>query len=489
MAEPSYDTPPAPPDAADALRWEESRRRERMLSGRWKTDLEDALVKLFGLTRRPIIGRKSLAENPFRNLCNQLACNYIDAPMIAHPSGEYPELLAGGGILDQASLCLLLRRLQPRLIGLREMLIHVAWSPEQGRPVLRLVRPDTVTAQSRQSNPGTPVALQELRWRGGRWCWDVYSIDGAPFFRVLDAEQKQDLTADILGGSYEGDAYPYRYNDGRPFLPYTMYHASCRERLWDPYEGIEVVDGTLDLACAYTYQNHTLFKAAFPQRWALNAHVQGVAASPDGRRTEVPTDPTGLLHLGTEADLPQGAPVQIGQWGPGADPEMIARVIAKMRAAIATFDGIGGGALVENSSNPMSAEALVLSNEGRREAQRRYSGELEPSDLELIGKIAAVSNLEGLTDFPESGYQIRYRAIPLSASEQDARRRHASEMVASGRWSIVDAYLHENPGLLRSEAVAALERIAAENARFRVAPGTQPAAYTVQSSTSAPPPQ
>lgn len=484
--------PPVPTDVADAMRWLESRRRERMLCGRWQVDLEDALVKLFGLARRPIIGRKSLAENPFRNLCNQLASNYLTPPMITHPSGDLPEYLGSEGLLAKIGLVPLLRRLQPRLIGLREMLVNVSWSQELGRVVVRAVRPDTVTGEAYQSDPGTPVSLRELRWRGGEWCWDTYSIDGVPSFRVISCSSGLDLTEQIFGRSLSGDAYPYRWTlgdrAGLPFLPYAMYHAAGREQLWDAFEGIEVVDGTLDLACAMTYQNHTLFKAAFPQRWALNATVDGVAASSDGRRSEVPTDPTGLLHLSSAPDLPPGSAVEIGQWGPGADPEMIARVIGKMRSAIATFDGVGGASLTENSSNPMSAEALVLSHEGRREAQQRYAGELEPSDLELLEKIAAVSNLEAVTDYPESGYRIRYRAIPLSPTEQDARRRHASEMVAAGRWSIVDAYLYENPGLTRSEATAELQRILEENTRFRVAAGTQPAAYvqTPQSTGTAP---
>jgi len=120
-----------------------------MLCGRWQVDLEDALVKLFGLARRPIIGRKSLAENPFRNLCNQLASNYLSPPMVTHPDGDLPELLGSEGLLKQIGLVPLLRRLQPRLIGLREMLVNVSWSQELGRVVVRAVRPDTVTAAAK----------------------------------------------------------------------------------------------------------------------------------------------------------------------------------------------------------------------------------------------------------------------------------------------------------------------------------------------------
>ena len=488
----SYNAPPAPADPADALRWEESRRRERLLSGCWDLDLERVLQATFGRVRRPVIGRRSRAKNPFRDVCTQLAANYLQDPTVEHPDGEFPELLGNDKILDTVGLWPLMRRVQTRLIGLREMAVHVSWSSELARPVCRMVRPDTLTGRSYVSAPGVPVALRELRWRGQwGWCWDSYSIqDGETWFRIIQVgdggKDGLDLTSQILGASFDGDAYPWRYTQGErkgtPFLPYSLYHASARETLWDPYEGIELVDGTLDLACAWTYLQHTFFKAAFPQRWALNAMVSGAAPvdTAYGTRTEVATDPTSLLHLQTPDDAPQGASSQIGQWGPGADPEMLARVIEKMDRAIGSFDGFNGHEMFAGSSNPASAEALVISRDGQRQAQARYAEELEPSDSETLSKLAAVCNLEGATlrSLPESGWDIDYAFIPLSPSEAASRRQHAAEKVAAGLWSIVDAYMWENPGMLRSEAIKELRRVQQENADFGVRPGTAPLPYS-----------
>jgi len=487
-----YGAPPIPADPADAMRWEESRRRERLLSGCWDLDLERVLTATFGRVRRPVIGRRSRAKNPFRDVCTQLAANYLNDPTVEHPDGEFPELLGSDQIVDSIGLWPLMRRVQTRLIGLREMAVHISWSKELNRPVTRMVRPDTLTGTSYVSAPGVPVALRELRWRGGfGWCWDSYSIqEGDTFFRVVQVgsggKDGPDVTSEVLGGSFDGDAYPYRYTQGerkgRPFLPYALYHASAREVLWDPYEGIELVDGTLDLACAWTYLQHTFFRAAFPQRWVMNARVAGAAPvdTTYGARTEVATDPTGLLHLDSDPDMPQGASSQVGQWGPGADPEMLARVIEKMDRAIGSFDGFNGHEIFAGSSNPASAEALVISRDGQRQAQARYAEELEPSDSDTLSKLAAICNLEGATlrSLPESGWDIDYAFIPLSPNEAASRRLHAAEMVAAGRMSIVDAYMWEHPGCLRSEAVEDLKRIQAENAAFGVRPGTSPLPYS-----------
>ena len=59
-----------------------------MLSGRWGPDLEGRLYAHFGLIRRGILGPKSLARNPFRKLCHELACSYVEPPRGRHVDGE-----------------------------------------------------------------------------------------------------------------------------------------------------------------------------------------------------------------------------------------------------------------------------------------------------------------------------------------------------------------------------------------------------------------
>lgn len=466
-------------------RWDEGRRRRRMLSGRWAPDQEIKLQQHFGSVRRESMGPRSLAKNAFRKLCSELGVNYDQEPRGRHRvRGEMPEVFGPEGLLSRVGLWTMMRRFQNQLIGLREMLTRTDWSRSLGRPIARKVTPDVVVAVAHADAPGVPVEVSELRWRsttsGGRWCWDRVSIadPAAPFYRVVvanaDGTFGTDITAEILGAKYEGDDYPYRWTEGeragQPFLPYVLYHAMRCEGLWDPYEGIEVVDGALDVGCSYTFLMHTIFQASWPQRWALGAYVAG--ASPvetaTGPRTSVPTDPASLLHLQAEPGVQNP---QVGQWGAACDVESLARTVSILERAVSDFDGLDFSHVVhETTGNPWSAEALSITGEGKRAAQERYKPELLAGDLAVIERLAAIANIETGAGFPESGYAIEYVALPLSAGEKAARRAENAELIASGRRSVIEAYQYEHPGADVDEARAALKRIAAENAEFAPKP-------------------
>ncbi len=487
-----FDSPPFPHGLADAARWEEGRRRRRLLSGNWAPDLERKLRQHFGITRRIIMGAKSLAKNRFRKLCQELAVNYHKAPLARHATGELDTMFGRTGLVTRVGLWPLMRRVQVELIGLRQMALRPSWSPELDMPVMRKVTPDVLLGKSFASAPNIPVEMRELRWRDlsdgrGVWAWDVVSIADAtrPIYKVVvaqgDGQDGEDITRLVLGATFEGDAYPYRWTQGartgKPFLPYVMYHAMRKECLWDPNEGIEVVEGSLDVASAYTFLQHVIFRASWPQRYGLGVYVAGAAPknTAAGPRSEVPTDPTSFLHLEGDPNVPN--PV-IGQWGAGCDPEMLARVVGMLERGVSDFDGLDLSHIaVRDAANPTSAEALSITREGKREAQSRYREELMPSDLEALEKLAAVWNIEsGEAPMPESDYLVDYQAIPLSAAEMEARRVYNGELIAQGRMSIVEAYRSEHPGVTDAEARAALRTIEADNREFGVVAGTAPSA-------------
>lgn len=449
----------------------------------------------FGRTRRAILGPASLAKNTLRQLCNELAANYTVAPQVRHTSGnDYPEYLGRDGILAKLGVWSLLQQMQVKLIGMREMLLRLDWSEELQAPSVRLVTPDTVLGSSWASAPSVPYEIRELLWRniegyGWSWCWDVFSIQDPerPFYRVLRHQADgdgADVTEAAFGKRFEGEAYPYRWTEGvkkgKPFLPFVLYHASQQSALWGDTEGIEVVEGTLDVACAWTYVQHTMNRAGFPQRYVVGARVAGGTPTEgnDGQSREIVTDPTSLLHLEAEQGVTNP---QVGQWGAGADPEMLARVTANLESAVANFDGSDNSHIIRSTANPWSEGALAIAREGKRAAQTRYAAFLHRTDLEFLEKLACICNLQAVTTevLPECGYIIRYSILPLSPEELRERRAHANEMIASGRWSIVDAYMYENPGMTREEAVAELERIKAENKQMGVKAGTQPTPYSI----------
>lgn len=427
------------------------------------------------------MGPKSLAKNAFRKLCNELAVNYDDPPECRHGTDAVDELFGRSGLLSRVGLWPTMRRLQQQLIGLREMFLRIDWSVKLRRPVVRLVTPDVVLARADDSAPNEPVEVRELRWRynvnGGAWCWDVLSIEdpAQPVYKIVEArwdgKDGPDVTVAVLGAPQSGDAYPFRWTQGdrggEPFLPYILYHAMRRECLFDPYEGVEVVDGSLDVATGYTFLQHGIFKASWPQRWAMGCYVRGTVSkdTDKGRRSEVPTDPTSLLHLEVEQGVTNP---QVGQWGSSIDVESLARTIGMLEKAVSDFDGLDMSHIVHgDTANPWSAEALMITREGKRQAQERYKSELRPSDLETIEKLVAVENLATGDNHPESDFVIGYRTLPLSREEATAAREENRELIAEGRRSIVEAYQLEHPGCTYDEAVDAIEKIAEVNEKLR----------------------
>ena len=507
MSEPhDYSLPPMPRASYEALRWEGLRLRRRMKTGLWRRDLDDKMLRQFGGARRSIMGEASLAKNTFRRLCKELAISYVTPPRVRHSSGsEVGPFLGRMGILERLGIWSLLREMQDDLIGLREMLLRVDWSEELQAPAVRLVTPDTVLARAWASAPSVPVGIDHLLWRdipglGGRWCWDRLSIEdrAAPYFRVTVAEasgEGQDVTELIFGRSLSGDAYPYRWTEGeragQPFLPYILYHASAVSKLWNHSEGIEVVEGTLNAGVADTYFQHAFFRAAFPQRWLKNGEVRGGTPVPtDTRARSVVTDPASLLHFD---DTETGKACEVGQFDPGADLSVMLQAVSHIDKTVANFDGSDNSwAMSSDLANPWSADALIAINEGKRAAQLRYGANLRGSDLEFLEKLACICNLQvvSIEIIPESGYDIEYAILPLSPEELASRRTHANEQIAAGRWSIVDAYLFEHPGLTRDEAKADLVRIAAENAQFGAGPAPLPASAPMPPKPAPmPPPQ
>ena len=482
-----YAVPPWPADLSEAARWRETRRRERMQSGRWQEDLEDRLVDHFGPEVREAIGPKSLAKNVFRKLCSELSVSYIKPPKVSHTAGELVEVLGKGGVLERVGLWPLMRHVQRRIVGLREMFLRVDWSPLLGRASVRPVRPDVVRAFSSQEAPEVPLEVWELRYRDvpngkSRWCWDRLSImDPAnPRFEVRevanDGELGPDITVEVLGEAYSGAAYPYRWTQGekagQPWLPYIAYHAMRAGQMFDPYEGIEVVEGSLDVAVAYTFLNSDIFHASWPQRWALGAYIAGTVPvnGTGGPRTKVPVSPLSVVHF--EA-APGVTNPQIGQFAPGIDVEALARTVSMLERATSEFDGLDASFLVKDTANPWSAAALSITREGKRQAQQTYAPELKPSDEETVAKLVCITNIQTGTAYPEADYTVEYTSLPLSAEEAQLRRTDAAEQMAQGRKSIVDVYV-EDHGVTRAQAEADLARIQNENTRWGVRPGTAP---------------
>lgn len=461
--------PPAPGNPDEARRWEHTRHRRALMEGTWLSLLESRLQEQLGSVRRAAWGRADQSSNPFKVVATELATLYDAPPDVRHhASVDNAEALTGeSGLIDRANLWPQMSRFQSMVIALREMWMRV--DVEDGRLSYRPVSPDMTIAEADPSRPTVPLAFAEMRPRmihgKPQWTWDAFDIrDPAyPTYKVHIATDGagfgEDITQQVLGADFSGPAYPYRRANGDPVLPVVLYHASLYgDRLFDCYNGLELYEGSLNLSVFYSFLSHTLRDASFPQRYAVGVRVAGLEQV-DGQtrsaRTEVITDPTTILMLDPVNETTQP---MVAQFAAGADVEKLESTIAAIAHRLATDAGLSPSELQRTSGSAKSGYAISLSNEGKRVVQRRYVAQFRYADEALVGLSAIIYNRATGTQFPEGGYSVIYREIPLSPEELSARREHVMAMMDAGLMDRVEA-LRYFGSMTEQDAVARLKAI------------------------------
>lgn len=459
--------PPAPSNPDEAARWEHTRHRRALMEGMWQRLLEDRLQAQLGSTRRQAWGIPDVSMNSFKQTAVELAALYTEsAPDVKHnTAGDVESLVGADGIIGRSGLWPQMARFQAMTIALREMWMRV--DVEDGRITYRPVSPDMTIAEADPSRPTTPVAYAEIRLRHIRgevvWAWDVFDVrdEANPSYTVRLAGDKgfgEDVTLEVLGATYSGEAYPYRRASGTPILPVVLYHASTYgDRLFDAYNGIELYEGSLNLSVYTSFLAHTLRDASFPQRYAIGVRIAGsdmVDGGTRGQRVEVVSDPTTILML----DAAMEQQPQVGQFAAGSDVAVLEQTIGAIAFRLATDAGLAPSELQRTSGSARSGYAISLSQEGKRTAQRRYVMQFRDADERLMAVSATLVNRAFGTQYPEGGYSVHYREIPLSPDELAARREHVLAMMEAGLMDRVEA-LRFFGSLSEQDAVARLAAI------------------------------
>ena len=470
---PEIPAPPLPTDNEERGRVQHTRIRRQMLDGRHKQVIEARRTEHIGRQKSYHHGPVDMSANPFRVLYRELSVLYDEPPQVHHDAeADLAGLLGTEGSLALSGLWSTMARFQTWVLGCREYLLRPHVSAD-GDLRFRPVAPDMVTATSHEDSPDQPVSVSELRLRRhpdrDEWIWtrDVLDISDPafPVYQITDAKAEEpiDLTIAYLGEPMSGDLYPYRKADGTPVLPYVLYHAErLGDRLWDPYEGIEIVEGSLNLASALSFWFHALQQASWPQRYLVNCTPAGLSTSASGSNEYV-ADPASVLLLTANDD---GLQPVVGQWGPGANVEMLGKAIDQYAARLAHTAGIRVGDIQRVSANARSGYAIAMTNDGKIQAQRRFTPQFQYADQNLIGLAAIMLNRATGTAYPESGYRVAYRQARLGGAELKQRREHVLEMVKEGLMSRVQAYMLINPGTSEAQATAELQRIAGQLLTF-----------------------
>lgn len=464
-------SPPLPEDNYDRERIEHSRLRHRLLTGAWGPDLEEYITREIGPIRLRSWGTYDTSKNVFRNVVSQLSVLFDAAPVISHEQPGAAEELTR--IVNEGGLWQFAPHLQQITVGLREGLYRLGMTRnEDGSPRLsvRVVSPDMILAEPDIEEPDRPVKITEFRMRliddEYEWTRDVCSIEGEPYFRILNKDGTEDLSGRFLGvdGGLVGENYPY-YCDGIPCLPYTLYHAQRTGHLFSPYFGFEIIGGTLSVATLWTFWKHCVRDSSWPQRYAVGVRPAGGLSTTDTARNMayIPTDPSSLLNFEPSSDT---NPI-IGQFQAGSDPVALGEAIRAYAADLSMDFGISETDLARLGGSPRSGYAISLSKEGVRNAQRRAEPQFRRGDLETLSKIAAFWNRATGGNLPESGWEINYPGAPLSSEEKKQAVEEWKSLSEMGVASPVDLYMMIY-GTNRETAQIALERIARERSRFQV---------------------
>lgn len=464
--------PPAPSDERELRRVDHTRLRRRLIYGEAESDAARVIDEEVGFLRGSVWGKPDLSANPYLSIWSQVAALYRAEPDVATAPGSeaVSEAVADAGWWTLAGT------VQRDTLAMREMIVRLDYDDEAGMLRVRSVFPDMVAAESAPRCPSVPLRVRE--WVSHPvYEWVQLDADvrdqRAPSYRAVTRDGV-DVSEDVLGASYVGEAYPFRDSSGVAILPYVIIHASDSGWLWDPYTMREVVDGSLRLIVYLTYYGHILRNAAWAQRWALGAEPDAAEVVDDEghviTRKEVPTDPTSLLIMRQIEGLVGQA--QVGQWSSPIDPEAVLRAISMYERRVLTLAGLSAPDVTRTEADIRSGYSLAVSRESVREVQRAYEPMFRRADQEIMRVAACMLNRARGTSYSEDprSYRITYRGLPRSPVDTRAALDEVAALMSMGLASPVDAWLAVHPGATREEALAALQRVQAESALLRQTP-------------------
>jgi hypothetical protein len=465
----------ARPDAAPHVveRWTEQRRRRRMLYGLWAEDLREHLTDALGTLRRRKWPDADTSRCVIRDVAQAHATLY-HAPPTVHRGRSTGLAQQMSDALDEAGCWALMQRVQRDTLAIREMHLHVG-TRDDGSLLLTPAWPDEVDAEE---HPRDPEEVGRFRWlklrrhpetREIAWTWEVWDVRDAarPVWRIESAAGG-DVTAlyavDEVGqptAALVGDAYPWRDASGRPYIPVVTYHAQRTGQLYDWRTWHDMVIGTLNVGRFYTLFAHSMFNAAWYQRYSVGVDWMGQAApgehggaGRDGER-EIVADPAVVLVGQGRADV-EGGSVLVGQWTPPTDPRHVLEAADSYTRTLYATSGLDGATISRVSGDPRSGYALAVTRAAQRDLQRTYAPSFRRSDLRLLRLCALALGM------PEDGWSITYAAIEPSPSELIEVQSYVDGEIAAGRMSQITAYQTIHPGVDVVTASAILDAIATE---------------------------
>lgn len=441
-----------PPPISDPRRQQEQKTRDAFYDGEWEEQLKSDVLKALGTDRAEVIGVLDMSCCLGPQMCQELAVCYLREPVVTI-GGKEAWITRAGAPVSAALLWTMLAEFQARVLWLQEYVMRIEPVPGGGLR-FRQVQPWLVEGEEDERNPGQFAVYREWVLRdlgqGEVWTRDIISISDRenPSFVVQD-EGGADITEQVFKSSMSGEAFPFRFADGAPFVPAELYHRHPDGALWHYLRGRESVSATRMAAVLWTFFVHSFTDSSWQQRALIDGKVVGVKAVQESGLRYARPDPTLILQIQSD----EGKQAQLGQWSIGADPQVLLSGIEGYTAQVATREGVSPAELQRLSGDPKSGYAISLTNDGKRQAQRRFGPQFRVRDEALLGKAAAVWNRAnpGAEPYAEIGYQVSYQSIPMSPDEERALRDQVDWELEKG-WITTAQALARTRGISESEA-------------------------------------
>ena len=381
----------------DFPRIDHIRLRRRMLYGQHEQDIRQRISESISHVRRAAWGAVDLTANPFLRVHDQMSGLYNDEPVVYGPGSA---LAAVSEQLDDIGYFTKMKSVQRDVSALREMLILVEMDSD-GIKVLQ-VSPDDIDAVS---SPRDPDDLQNVKWyhNNGSESYYIEYDPKAQIYRAMRGEL--DISMEILGGDFNGEAYPFRDALDRPIMPWIIYRAQDTGSTFNSWTGREAVECTLQLGLLYTYFSHVVRNAAWAQRYILNAMPLGAEITEDDDeaqpRQRIDSDPSTVLMLKST----DGMQSQIGDFASPVDPAKVIEAIKVYEDR--AMESILGSSVVKNDSDIRSGYSLAVSREEQVKAQKGFLPLFRRADRKLL---TLVSHYLGYNTTLKD-WDIKYPAI------------------------------------------------------------------------------
>jgi len=456
---------PPPPDSVTGDLWQATSLRLRILeTSAWRRDLSEYMSRHVSSTSLIAWGEPTIAANLLKSVVTKVATLYRLPPVLTHdaltPDGQ--AYMASIGLFAQH------RRLNRLVVGLRDCLVRVHWSPELGLPQIELVPPHRAYVRALRHAPDHPVEIRQAilmrdplldKGKPHRWFWEVWSIEDpfSPTYRIIEADGRRlDRSADFGVDT----SYPW-VADGVPYIPLVLYHAEDTGCVMDSDGWSELVDGTLTVAMLVTFWLHVVRNASWSQAYGINVKLRGArlnegGADPNVNARTVAADPKSILMF----DSALGG--SVGTIDKPSDPQYVIAAITQYAGWILSQIGLGTDDV--QIAEAQSGVALTIRQEGITRLQQDHLPGMTKGDLALAALAARVANTFGGGSLPTDGWEITYPAAPKTRADRIDDLDHKQKMIDLGLLSRIDLILEIRPWLTRPEAIQEAYRIDIENA-------------------------